>query len=164
MAKWNKVYKKRVVVLLIMLVLAAIAIAMPVLTSLGILAEYVNVGVDILSVPDLFAGGFDFSIITANWAVWALCVYCLVVVIIILKLLLALVSKGKKGFAILSLIALVLAIVFVAAGYNFDFAAIGEAAQDPMALLGSLDYSIYAMAGAPLLTLILGAFAYKKED
>ena len=54
------------------------------------------------------------------------------------------------------------AIVFVAAGYNFDFAAIGEAA-DPMALLGSLDYSIYAMAGAPLLTLILGAFVYKKK-
>jgi len=157
-------YKRRIVILILILVLAIVAAGVPIISSLELLKEYVDIGVDILGVPELFADGFSFAIITENMAVWVLGLYMLVALILVLKGLFALLARSKKRFGLAAIITLLLAVVFVAAGYDFDFKLIAELASEPEFLTETLDYGIYAMAGAPLLILILSIFAYKRKS
>lgn len=165
MANYKKTYKKRAIILIIIFVLAVAALAMPILTSLEILPDYINVGENILTIPDLFGDGFSFEIITANWALWVLCIYTLVAALLVLKSLFAFLCRNKKRFFLITVIAILLTVVFIAAGYDFEFKLLGTLVQEDMpGFLKSIDYGIYAMAGAPLLILLLSAFAYKRND
>ncbi len=164
MAKGKKTYKKRVVVLILILVLAIVSIGVPIVSSLKLLEEHIDIGVDILGVADLFADGFSFDIIKDNISVWVLGVYMLVALILVLKGLFALLVRGKKRFGLAAIITLLLGVVFILAEFDFDFELIGELAGEPKLLAETIDYGVYAMVGAPLLILILSLFTYKKKN
>jgi hypothetical protein len=150
-----KLVKRRALVLFLVFLFSAIALAIPVISSLAILPDYINIGVDVLTIADIFGGELGLDTITDNLPIILTALFMVFSLISVIISLLALFTKKKKCFGIIALFALVAAVAFALAGFQFDFnAAIGG--------IAGLDYGVYAMVGCPLLILILSLFGYKK--
>lgn len=164
MAKNKPSYTKRVIILILIFVLALVTLAIPVVSSLGFVSDYINIGTDILSITDIFSGTLAFSMITDNLPMLMLAVFLLFALILVLKALISLFSHSKNKYFLLSLITFLLALAYFASTYNFNFTnIINDVTANVGTFLSNLDYGIYGMIGCPILVLLLGFFAYKKD-
>ncbi len=168
MAKATQTYEKRILILVLILVFSLISIGVPLLSTFGVLPKvdkYIEVGegVNQEEITGLFADGFSFDIITDNWPLLILAIYAIIALITTLKGGASFVTKGKRKFGKSSFLTILLAVLYLIAGHDFNFASIGEMISgNPMDLIGD-NYGVFAMAGAPLVNFVLSAFAYKKE-
>jgi len=151
----KRYFKKRILPLLLILILALVGLAVPIVSSLQLVEDYVNIDVDILDIADIFSNGFSLEVITDNIPLIALAVFLLLSLILVIKALIAVLGKKKRGFAILAILTFIVAAVFVTAMYEFDF-------EFLFADIDALDYGFYALIGCPLLVFLLSLFAYKK--
>ena len=158
----KKTFRKRVIIILLVLILTLVALAVPIVSSLELASEYVNIDTDILAIPDLFEGDLGFGILTDNWDTWVLAVFMLAAAILVLKLLVAVLLKSRRRFMLASFVTLILAVAYLASTFSFDLEAIQDAVSDIGTFLGDLSYGVYAMIGCPLLAFILSPFAYRK--
>ena len=159
----KKSFRKRGFVLVLVLILALAALAVPIVSSLELVEDYIDIGTDVLSVQDIVSGDLGFSILTDNWDVWILCVYMLFAAVLVLKVLFALITKGRRKFALTAFMLVLLAIVYIAAAqFNFDFDAMTDAVNDIGGLLGDINYGVYAMAGCPLIVFLISGLVYKR--
>ena len=151
----KRYFKKRLLPLLLILILALVGLAVPIVSSLQLVDEYINIEADILDIVDIFNNGFSLDAITDNIPLLALAVFLILSLILALKALFAVFGKKKRGFAILAILTVIVAAVFVLAMYEFDF-------EFLLTDIAALDYGFYALIGCPLLVFLLSLFAYKK--
>jgi hypothetical protein len=151
----KRYFRKRSVILLLIFILSLAMLAVPVLSALEVLPEYINIGVDILAVTDLFADGFALDAITGNLPLVLTALYMVFALICVLHSFIAIAGKKKKSFGILLALTLAVALAFIFASLAFDINALIE---DILAL----NYGVYAMAACPALALILSIAAYKR--
>jgi len=150
-----KIVKRRAIILLLVLVFSLAALAIPIVSSLAILPDYIDIGVDLLKVADIFGGELGLEMITDNLPIVILAVFALLSLILVIISLCALFIRKKKSFSVVAVLALIAAVAFVLAIFEFDFNALIDKVAD-------LNYGIYGLIGCPLLVLILSCLAYKK--
>lgn len=153
----TKIIKRRGLVLALILILSLAALALPIISSLALLPEYINIGVDVLNIADIFGGELGLETITNNLPILLVAVYLLFALILVIVSLCALFIRKKKHFFVFALLALVAAVAFVLSIFGFDFNAVFEGIAD-------LDYGIYGLVACPLLILILSCLSYKKIE
>jgi hypothetical protein len=154
-ATQRKYYKKRIFILALIFIFSLIALAIPVVSNFALAGDYVDIGVDILDITDIFSAGFSLQALVDNLAILLLALFLIFALILTLKAIAAIIGKKKRGFGIFSLLALIAAAAIVFAGFGFDFQAL-------FASITALDYGIYALIGCPLLVLLLSFLAYRK--
>ncbi len=151
----TKIVKRRGLVLLLILVFSLLALAVPILSSLALLPDYIDIGVDIFKIADIFGGELGLEVITNNLPILLVALYMLFALILTIVSLLALCTRKKKSFFFVALLALLAAVAFVLAIFEFDFNGVLENIAD-------LNYGIYGLVACPLLILILSCLSYKK--
>lgn len=153
--KPKKASGKRIIALLLALILAVVALAIPVVSSLELVSDFVDIDVDILAIADIFEGDLGLDTLTDNLPIIILAVFMVFALILTLILLFALLGKKRKRFGIIALITFLLAAAFLVATFEFDFTALIDSIAD-------IDYGIFALIGCPLLVFILSGLSYKK--
>ncbi len=155
LCKENRYFTKRAFIMLLILVLGIVALAIPIVSTLSLLPDYIDIGVDIFSIPELLQGELAIEIITDNIPLLVTILYMLFALILIAHSLIALFGKKKKRFGIITSLVLAVAIAFVLSVFAFDFSkVIGE--------ITKLSWGVYGMLAAPALALILSLLAYKE--
>jgi len=149
-----KVVKRRAIVILLLLVFSLLALAIPIVSSLAILPDYIDLDVDVLKIADAFSE-LSLDAIKTNSPVIILAAYMLLSLILVIISLCALFIRKKKSFFIVALLALIAAVAFALSIFKFDFNALLDKVTD-------LNYGIYGLIGCPILVLVLSFLAYKK--
>lgn len=155
LAKEKHYFRKRPLVLLLILVLSLLALALPILSALEVVPNYIDIGADIFAITDLFQDGFAFDVISDNLPIIIIGLYLIFALICVLHTLVALLGRKKKRFGIITALLLATGIAYVLASYTFDINA-------ALAELGNLNYGVYGILACPALALILSILAYKK--
>ncbi len=152
----KKYFKKRILPLLLVLIFALAGIAIPIVSSFVLAEDYIDIGVDILDIVDIFDGSFSVDMITGNIDMLALAVFLLLSLILALVAFIAILGKKKRGLSILAILAFAVSIVFVLAYYEFEFELLFED-------ITALNYGVYGLIACPLLAFIFSLFSYKKR-
>ncbi|MGI6214156.1 MAG: hypothetical protein ACOYIQ_06400 [Christensenellales bacterium] len=154
--KNGKSSKKRVLVIILVTLFALIGAAIPFVSSLGILSDYINIGQDILGIATIFAAPLTLESITANIPLIILALYTLIIAIVFILSVISLFSSKRIGVGLLAFMAFVLG-----AGY------LVTALPDLITLFvidGLFDeYGKLALVGLPLLIFIISTLRYKKH-
>lgn len=151
----RKVQKKGIVIIIVAL-LALLCAALPFVSSLGFVEDYIDIGQDILTIDSLFSQTPTLESITAELPLIILSLYILFAVLTLILSLASLFSSKRIGLWLPAFIVLVLGIGYLVVNlpdlltyFNAD---------------GLLDeYGKLAMIALPFLTLLISKFRYKKQ-
>lgn len=155
LCKENRYFTKRPFIMLLILVLGLVAFAIPIVSALSLVPEYIDIGTNIFSITELFQGELALEIITDNIPLWITALYMVFALMLIAHSLIALLGKKKKRFGIITGLVLVIALAFVFSVFAFDFARV-------ISEITTLSWGVYGLMAAPALALILSLLAYKE--
>ena len=152
-----KVYKKRFLVLLLVFVLAFACLAIPFISSLEILPDYVSINEDILAVDSIFEGSMGIETITDNASIIILALFVVFSLILTLKALVAIVSLKKCRFGLVAFIVILLGVGFVLTS-NPDL--ISNFESEIKVIIEQ--YALLAMIGLPIIIFLISSLCYKR--
>ena len=154
----TKYYKKRPIVMLLILILSIVCVAIPILTSLGTLSDIVDLEIDILEVSNI-ANDISLENIQSNDNIPLLLLsgFMIFALALMLNTLLALFSMMKHKFGLFALIAFIFAVGFILT-YNPNIL------SDPMGEISYIleNYARIAILGAPLVMFLMSRLSYKE--
>ena len=147
-------FKRRSVVMLLILLFSVVALAVPIVSSFEVLSD-IDIDVDILNITDIFDNEIGMDMIKDNLTIIMLAAFMLFALLITIKALCAMFCKKKVRFIFIGVLVLIFAVAFLMSLFDFDFTAIIES-------IDTINYGIFAMIGCPLLVIILSGIAYKR--
>lgn len=150
-----RIFKRRAFMLILLLILSAVMLAIPILSSLALFPDYLNIGIDIFKITEMFQVELNLQTIQDYLPTIFTALFMLFALIATIASLCALFIRKKRNFIIIALLALIAAIAVILASYQFDFQMLVED-------IISLDYGMYALIACPVLVIIFSLFAYKK--
>lgn len=154
--KTKKTSKKRIVLIMLATLLALVSVAIPFVSSFGVLPDYIDIGQDIITVDTLFSEAPTLDSITANIPLILLVLFTLFMAVILLLSVISIFSNKKIGIGLLAFIAFVL-------GVGYLIVALPDLVTyfDTDGLLD--EYGKLAMIALPLLIFIISGLRYKKQ-
>lgn len=148
---------KRPFVILLILILAFACLAVPLISSLELISDYINIGEDVQDVKLIFED-FTLDTIQNNISLIALCVIMLLALILVIIAVIALISSKKVDFMVISLLALIF-VIFYALYCNIG--CLNNINQDFVSNITE-NIGLLIMSGSSVVAFILSMFAYKK--
>ena len=148
--------RKRYVLIILVALLALISVAIPFVSSMGVIADYIDIEQDVLAIDVLFSEAPTLESITAEIPLIILALYIIFMAIIFILSVIAIFNCKKIGVGLLAFISFVLGIGYLITilpdlitYFNID---------------GLLDeYGKLGMIGLPLLIMIFSSLRYKKN-
>jgi len=146
---------KRYLLVILVVILALAGLAVPFVSSLGVVADYIDIGQDLLTIDTLFSETPTLESITADIPLIILALYALFMAIVFILSVVAIFSSKKIGVGLLAFISCVL-------GIGYLITALPDLVTY-FKIDGLLDeYGKLAMIGLPLLIMIFSSLRYKK--
>lgn len=150
-------FKKRPFVMILILILSLVCLALPIVSSLALVEDFVDLEVDVLAIADVFEGDITLDTLVDNLEIILLIVVMILALVLVLKALFALITKKKCGFGLIAFITLLVVLCF-AVNSNLDL--IDDFAGEISKVLEN--YALLALIAIPLVIFILSGLTYKK--
>jgi len=149
--------KKRPFMMILIIILSLICIAVPFVSSLELIKDYINIGYDVLSLTSIIQQEITLVTLTDNLAVILIAAYILVLALILFKAIFALIGRKNLRFALISFIAIIVVInliIYINPNLFYNFSV------EINSIINN--YGLMAMLSLPFVIIITSKLSYSR--